>query len=98
MSHLIKKLEELESRIKKLEMNSELFNALKQRRKELARQFNVPIYFIATNQSLQSLIDVNPNSLAELENVYGFGSYKINMYGYAFLNVLVWHSVGQRRV
>jgi superfamily II DNA helicase RecQ len=96
IEELQKKNQELEARIKKLEMSPALFNALKHKRKELATQYKVPVYLVATNQSLQSLIDINPTSIKELENVYGFGEYKINRYGYAFLNVLAWHSVGQR--
>ena len=62
--------------------------ALRQRRTALARQANVPLYWIASNATLAHLVAVRPASLAGLRRVQGFGPVRCERYGQAFLDEL----------
>lgn len=65
-----------------------VLQALRQRRTVLARQANVPLYWIASNATLAHLVAVRPASLAGLRRVQGFGPVRCERYGQAFLDEL----------
>ena len=65
-----------------------VLQALRQRRTALARQANVPLYWIASNATLAHLVAVRPASLAGLSRVQGFGPVRCERYGQAFLEEL----------
>jgi ATP-dependent DNA helicase RecQ len=66
----------------------ELFQALRQKRMEIARAQNVPPYVIFHDKTLIELAAARPASRAEMANVPGVGEAKLDRYGPAFLAVI----------
>ncbi|MFO1173297.1 MAG: DNA helicase RecQ [Hyphomicrobiaceae bacterium] len=65
-----------------------LFDALRQKRAELAKTAGVPPYVICHDRTLVDLMRLKPRNAEELSLVIGFGAKKIERYGAAFLQVL----------
>ena len=70
------------------EADKALFQALRQKRLELARQQNVPPYVIFHDKALIELAAARPSSRAEMTKVSGVGEAKLDRYGPAFLAVI----------
>jgi ATP-dependent DNA helicase RecQ len=66
----------------------DLFQALRQKRTELARAQNVPPYVIFHDRTLVELAAARPTSRAEMAGVPGVGEAKLTRYGPAFLSVI----------
>ncbi|MEP7347009.1 MAG: HRDC domain-containing protein, partial [Gemmatimonadaceae bacterium] len=72
-----------------LDSNEEaLFEALRARRLELARVGRVPPYVVASDRTLRELAQLRPQSMAELEGIYGIGPAKAARYGEVLLAVV----------
>ena len=69
----------------------DLFQALRQKRTEIARAQNVPPYVIFHDKTLIELAAVRPASRAEMADVPGVGEAKLDRYGPAFLAVIAEH-------
>ena len=69
----------------------DLFQALRQKRTEIARLQNVPPYVIFHDKTLIELAAARPASRAEMANVPGVGEAKLDRYGPAFLSVIAGH-------
>lgn len=65
-----------------------LFDILKQLRNRLAHEENVPAYLILSDSSLLDLATYLPLSKDDLPAISGFGKFKIDKYGAAFLEVV----------
>jgi ATP-dependent DNA helicase RecQ len=65
-----------------------LFEALKRRRLELAKERGVPAYFVFGDKSLIDMAGRKPRSLAEMRQVHGMGAVKLAQYGNIFLSVI----------
>ncbi|MEO6590085.1 MAG: RQC domain-containing protein, partial [Pyrinomonadaceae bacterium] len=65
-----------------------LFDALKQLRNRIAHEENVPSYIIFSDSSLLDLSTYLPLQVADLAKISGFGDFKIQKYGSAFLKVV----------
>lgn len=65
-----------------------VLQALRQRRAALARQADVPLYWISSNATLEHLAALRPASLTGLRQVQGFGPVRCERYGQAFLDEL----------
>jgi ATP-dependent DNA helicase RecQ len=65
-----------------------MFEALRSRRLELAREERVPPYVIASDRTLRELAEVRPRTLAALDGIYGIGPAKAAKYGETLLDVL----------
>lgn len=65
-----------------------LFEALRARRRDIAREQAVPAYVIFPDRSLAEMSRVKPGSLAELGDVHGVGQAKLSQYGDVFLGVI----------
>jgi ATP-dependent DNA helicase RecQ len=63
----------------------ELFEQLKKLRNQLAHEENVPAYLIFSDSSLLDLATYLPLTKNDLPKISGFGAYKIERYGNAFL-------------
>ncbi|MGE0552758.1 MAG: RecQ family ATP-dependent DNA helicase [Gemmatimonadales bacterium] len=74
-----------------------LFEALRSRRLELARNDAVPPYVVASDRTLRELAETRPRSLAALEGVFGIGPAKAAKYGADFLDVIGSHAAGAVR-
>lgn len=70
-----------------------LFQALRQKRLEIARTQNVPPYVIFHDRTLIELAAARPGSRAEMAMVPGIGETKLDRYGPAFLSVIAEHAL-----
>ncbi len=70
----------------------DLFQALRQKRMEMARAQNVPPYVIFHDKTLIALATARPTSRAEMAHVPGIGDAKLDRYGAAFLDVIAAHA------
>jgi ATP-dependent DNA helicase RecQ len=66
----------------------ELFQALKQKRKELAGQKGVPPYVIFSDRTLMEMAEYHPATLEEMAEIHGVGTVKLKRYGHTFLSIL----------
>jgi ATP-dependent DNA helicase RecQ len=69
-------------------MNEAVYEALRARRTELAREADVPAYVIAPDRTLMELSMVLPRSLHEVGAVHGMGPARIAAYGETLLGVI----------
>jgi len=65
-----------------------LFEALRERRRELAREQGVPPYVIFHDATLREMAAVKPRDARGLGEISGVGTRKLEAYGDAFLEVL----------
>ncbi|MGV8935138.1 MAG: DNA helicase RecQ [Gallionellaceae bacterium] len=65
-----------------------LWQALKAKRMELAREQGVPPYVIFHDSTLLEMLEQRPTSLIALSQISGVGQAKLTRYGAAFLQVL----------
>lgn len=70
------------------EYHNDLLTLLKDRRREIAEQENVPAYIIVGDNTLLDMATYLPLRSDELRRISGFGDYKISKYGPAFMQVL----------
>ncbi|MBO9724416.1 MAG: DNA helicase RecQ [Novosphingobium sp.] len=68
-----------------------LFDALRTLRRDLAQEAGVPPYVVFHDATLREMAAARPSSLAELGEIGGVGTRKLEAYGEAFLNVLRQH-------
>jgi ATP-dependent DNA helicase RecQ len=71
------------------EDDAKLFNALRRKRTELAREEGVPAYVVFADRTLMELARERPLSLSAMAGIYGIGTAKLERYGEAFLEVLL---------
>ncbi len=81
-------VKETEQDITAIPMEANLLQELKERRRQLAQQENVPAYIIFSDATLQELATYLPLKTSDLSKISGFGEVKINRYGAAFLEVI----------
>ncbi len=65
-----------------------LWEALRDKRRELAETQGVPAYVIFHDATLMQMLELHPAGLAELAELEGVGEKKLNRYGEDFLEVL----------
>jgi ATP-dependent DNA helicase RecQ len=65
-----------------------LFEGLREKRRELAKEAQVPPYVIFHDSVLRELAALRPDSLAQMSNISGVGAKKLDAYGDAFLQVI----------
>jgi len=68
-----------------------LFDALRELRRDLAKDAGVPPYVIFHDSTLREMAQARPSSLAELGQIGGVGTRKLDAYGEDFLHVLRQH-------
>ena len=68
-----------------------LWEALRDRRRELAEEQGVPPYVIFHDRTLQEMCDALPRSLAQCGRLTGVGDRKLDKYGDAFIQVVERH-------
>lgn len=66
----------------------EIFDALREWRREEAALSEVPGFTIFSNRTLKAIAMRQPGTLAELEDVHGVGPAKIEAYGDTVLRLL----------
>lgn len=65
-----------------------LYQRLREWRKEKADAGGVPVFLVATNQELLSVVKQAPQSLEALKNIRGFGNKKIEKYGKELIKLI----------
>jgi ATP-dependent DNA helicase RecQ len=70
------------------ELDTELLARLKELRKRLAEERNVPAYIIFSDAVLLAMVAEQPQNAAELSKISGVGPRKLELYGKAFLAAL----------
>jgi ATP-dependent DNA helicase RecQ len=71
-----------------------LFEALRRRRSELAKEQRVAAYVVFADKTLIDMARRKPRTAAEMASVHGVGDAKLRQYGDIFLAVIREHTVG----
>jgi len=66
----------------------ELFEALREQRRALAREQEVPPYVIFNDKTLRAMVEHRPETPSEFRSLHGVGDVKLDRYGDIFLDVL----------
>ncbi|MFV0983125.1 DNA helicase RecQ [Latilactobacillus sakei] len=74
---------------KTLPEDNELFERLRELRRDLAEEQGVPPFVIFSDKTLYSMCEIMPTTLAEMLDVKGVGENKLEKYGELFLDILV---------
>ena len=74
------------------EADQRLWEALRERRLELARKQGVPPYVVFHDATLAAMVERRPRTLAEFAHINGVGERKLAAYGGDFLGVILAHS------
>lgn len=72
-------------------VDPELYNILRDLRKNIAKRLNLPPYVVFQDFSLESMATTYPITIEELANISGVGSGKAKRYGEEFVNVIKKH-------
>ena len=70
------------------EQDQELWETLRQWRRQLADEQEVPAYVIVNDRTLMELLHYRPKNHSELANINGIGQHKLEKYGEAILALL----------
>jgi ATP-dependent DNA helicase RecQ len=70
----------------------DLFEALRDRRTELARQQDVPPYVVFNDDTLRAMVEHRPTTLQAFRQLHGVGDVKLERYGETFLDVIRNHA------
>lgn len=74
--------------VKKAKAKGELFEALRNLRKELATKEKLPPYMIFSDATLTQMATDKPTDLELMKNIRGVGEFKLQKYGEEFLTVI----------
>lgn len=85
---LTKSKEKIEVQEQKADYELALFQQLKDVRRQLAANENVPAYIVLSDATLLELATYLPNNKEEINKVSGFGEVKIEKYGARFTEVI----------
>ena len=70
----------------------ELWEALRECRKQLAADFNIPGYMIFHDATLMEMMESKPQTESEMLSINGVGEAKLQKFGPAFLETIKQHS------
>ena len=70
------------------QVNGELREHLREWRRGISRELNIPAFIVMHDTTLDELCKVRPSTLAQLRRVSGFGDRKVEMYGPQILEAL----------
>jgi ATP-dependent DNA helicase RecQ len=85
---LVKSIKKQFAAITEQPHDEELFNLLKERRAEFAREENLPAYLIFSDATLLELATYLPQNIEEIRKISGFGEAKTKRYGEQFLPII----------
>ena len=71
--------------------NTVLWEALREKRLQLAQEQGVPPYVIFHDATLMAMMEYVPQNLDQMRRISGIGAHKLEAYGQAFLEVLAGH-------
>ena len=70
------------------EVDQELFQVIRRKRAELARNLGVPAFVIFGDKSLREMARIKPVTKEDFAAVYGVGDHKLRVYAEAFIGVI----------
>jgi ATP-dependent DNA helicase RecQ len=73
----------------------ELFEALRRRRSDLAKEQRVAAYVVFADKTLIDMVRLKPRTLSEMSAVHGVGEAKLRQYGEIFLDAIRRHAAPQ---
>ena len=82
--------------VSKSQMNSELWDALRAKRRSIADEQDVPPYIIFNDATLMAMVEEKPTNLAQMALLSGVGVRKLELYGAQFLGVIL-DNVGEAK-
>lgn len=82
---------QLETSLDSQSEDRQLFEKLKELRKNIASEIGKPAFIVLSDKSLQSLISVKPTNMFQLGGCYGFGEHKKALFGERFLELICNH-------
>ena len=71
-----------------LSADQDLWDALRNKRLEIARSQGVPPYVIFHDSTLQELLKIRPKTLKDFSQISGVGKAKLERYGLDFLQII----------
>lgn len=74
--------------VMKKDENEDLFNKLRELRKQIADEHQWPAYVVLSDRSLHHLAAERPTTLAAFGNIFGIGEHKRDTFGEAFVAVI----------
>ncbi|MEP7163103.1 MAG: helix-turn-helix domain-containing protein [Ferruginibacter sp.] len=69
-------------------LHPELYSALKDKRDEICREKNIPVYLVCSTQSLEQMTAYLPQALHDLGKISGFGKIKLKQFGNDFVSII----------
>ena len=69
-------------------VDEQLWEALKQLRKQLAEKESTPAYIIFSDAALEDMVETKPTTLEEFAQVRGVGQIKLEKYGRTFVSLI----------
>ncbi len=78
--------------------DSQLWEALRQRRKELAEQQGMPPYVVFHDATLMEMVELRPRTLTAFSQISGVGRHKLEQYGEDFVAVICDHGGEEQSV
>jgi ATP-dependent DNA helicase RecQ len=78
------------------EIDAELFQVIRRKRAELARNQGVPAFVIFGDKSLRDMARIKPTTREAFASVYGVGDYKLRTYAESFIEVIKKYLQGKR--
>ncbi|HEX3502010.1 MAG TPA: DNA helicase RecQ [Xanthobacteraceae bacterium] len=72
----------------------ELFEALRKRRSELAKEQRVAAYVVFADKTLIDMVRLKPRTVSEMAMVHGVGEAKLRQYGQVFLDAIRAYAAG----
>ncbi len=77
------------TKVKPERVRDELFEKLRQLRKQLARERGVPPYIIFNDATLEEMAARRPMTDEEMKNISGVGERKLHLYGSYFIDAII---------
>ncbi len=70
------------------DIDEQLFEALRAKRRQLAAEKNVPAYIILGDKTLKDMTRIKPVSREEFSTIFGIGEVKLNQYSEIFTKII----------
>jgi ATP-dependent DNA helicase RecQ len=88
---------QLKQKSKRQRVRDELFEKLRQLRKQLAQKKGVPPYLIFSDASLEEMAATRPTNESEMANISGVGEVKLKQFGKSFIKEII-DFIGEKSV
>lgn len=69
-------------------LHRDLYNELRNKRDQIAAEWDLAIYMVCKTQSLEEMVMMLPRTTEQLNHISGFGAVKIKQYGKEFINII----------